>query len=168
MVQELIELRNNILQGRYPEALELLDELEGMGRQAILRNIQSYLLRLLIHLIKNQVEQRLTNSWAASIRDSVICIQRLNLKGNKTSYYIKQDEWESYLSNGLKDAIFAASVEIFEGQYKPRQLQGMVDHDEIIRLANRFLSLTYTHSKDSIRDALDAEFIQLPGGEDWV
>lgn len=44
----------------------------------------------------------------------------------------------------------------------------MVAQDEIIRLTARFLSLTYTHSKDSIRDAIDAEFIQLVGGEDWI
>ncbi|MFM6004838.1 MAG: hypothetical protein ACKPB7_16470, partial [Sphaerospermopsis kisseleviana] len=65
MTQELIDLRNNILQGRYAEALEIVDELAGMSKQAILRNIQSYLKILLIHLIKNQVEQRLTASWVA-------------------------------------------------------------------------------------------------------
>jgi hypothetical protein len=69
-----------------------VDELEGMSKQAILRNIQSFLVKVLIHLIKNQIEQRLTNSWVASISDSLRQIQKLNLKENKTSYYIKQDE----------------------------------------------------------------------------
>lgn len=110
MMEELTDLRSSILAGRYHDALTIIDELEEMSKEQILRNIESYLIRLLIHLIKNHVEQRLTNSWAASIRDSVICIQRLNLKANKTSYYIRQDEWESYLNNGFKDAIFAASV----------------------------------------------------------
>jgi hypothetical protein len=68
MTQELIDLRNSILEGRYADALAIVDELEGMSKQAILRNIQSYLNILLIHLIKNQVEQRLTGSWASSIR----------------------------------------------------------------------------------------------------
>jgi Domain of unknown function DUF29 len=86
MTQELINLRNSILQGRYEDALAIVDELEGMSRQAILRNIQSYLKILLIHLIKNQIEQRLTNSWAASIRNSVREIQKLNIKENKTSW----------------------------------------------------------------------------------
>jgi hypothetical protein len=66
MTQELIDLRKSILEGRYTDALAIVDELEGMSRQAILRNIQSFLIRLLIHLIKNQVEQRLTNSWVNS------------------------------------------------------------------------------------------------------
>jgi hypothetical protein len=96
MTQELIDLRTSILEGRYADALAIVDELEGLSKQAILRNIESFLVRVLIHLIKNQIEQRLTNSWVASISDSLRQIQKLNLKENKTSYYIKQDEWELF------------------------------------------------------------------------
>jgi len=39
---------------------------------------------LCVHLIKNQIEQRLTNSWVASISDSIRQIKKLNLKDNKT------------------------------------------------------------------------------------
>lgn len=62
MTQELVDLRNYILQGRYDDALLLIDELEGMTKKAILQNIESFLIRMLVHLIKNQVEQQLTNS----------------------------------------------------------------------------------------------------------
>ncbi|MEY3869310.1 MAG: hypothetical protein RLZZ338_3201 [Cyanobacteriota bacterium] len=67
MVQELVDLRISIFEGRYEEALGIIDELEGMSKQAILRNIESFLIRLMIHLIKNQVESRLSNSGAAAI-----------------------------------------------------------------------------------------------------
>jgi Domain of unknown function DUF29. len=67
MVQELIDLKNCILAGRNEDALAIVDELEGMSKQANLRKISWFLLMLLIHLIKNQVEQRLTNSWDAAI-----------------------------------------------------------------------------------------------------
>ena len=97
MTQELIDLRNSILEGRYTDALAIVDELEGMSRQAILRQIQSFLLRLLLHLIKNQVEQPLTNSWAASISDSIRQIKKLNLQDNKTVYYVKLEEWEAMI-----------------------------------------------------------------------
>ena len=90
MTQELIDLRNSIMEGRYADALAIVDELEGMSKQAILRNIQSYLRILLIHLIKNQIEQRLTNYWATSIRNSLIEINKINPKENKKSYYINQ------------------------------------------------------------------------------
>jgi hypothetical protein len=63
MTQELIDLRTSILEGRYADALAIVDELEGISKQAILRNIESCLVRVLIHLIKNQIEQRLSNSW---------------------------------------------------------------------------------------------------------
>ena len=55
MTQELIDLRNSILQGNYAGALAIIDELEGISKQAILRNIESCLKILLIHLIKNQI-----------------------------------------------------------------------------------------------------------------
>lgn len=71
MTQELSELRNSILEGRYADALVIVDELEGMSKQAILRNIQSSLNILLIHLIKKKIEQRLTGSWVNSIRNSI-------------------------------------------------------------------------------------------------
>ena len=83
MTQELSDIRASILSGRYADALALVDELEGMSKQAILRNIESFVVRLLIHLIKNQFEQRLNNSWAASIRLSIREIKKLNLQDNK-------------------------------------------------------------------------------------
>ncbi len=64
---------------RYDDALALVDELEEMSKQSILRNIDSFLVRLMVHLIKNQAEPRLTNSWTASISDSILKIQKLNL-----------------------------------------------------------------------------------------
>ncbi|MEO1402562.1 MAG: DUF29 family protein, partial [Cyanobacteria bacterium J06635_1] len=103
MTQELLDLRRSLLEGRYEDALLLVDELEGMGKQAILRNIESFLVRLLVHLIKNQVEQRLTRSWLVSISDSILQISKLNLRDNKTSYYIKSDEWAPYLDDALQE-----------------------------------------------------------------
>ncbi len=40
MTQELIELRQSILEGRYDDALEIIDDLEEMSKQAILRKIE--------------------------------------------------------------------------------------------------------------------------------
>lgn len=112
MTQELIDLRNCIEEGRYADALSIVDDLEGMSKKGILRNIRSFLVRMLIHLIKNQIEQRLTNSWAASISDSLIEIQDMNLQDNKISHYVKPDEWESMLVKALETAIRQASAEV--------------------------------------------------------
>lgn len=167
MTEELTELRNYIKEGRYQEALEIIDDLEEMSKKAILEKIQSFLLRLLIHLIKNQVEQRLTNSWAVSIRDSILKIQSLNLKENNKSYYIKEQEWEDYLYEAFEDAIFAASLEVFEGKYNPFQLRDKVNKEQIKKIAFHFLKITYTYSKKTIRAEINQELSQLPGGENW-
>ncbi|MGL6343046.1 MAG: DUF29 family protein, partial [Waterburya sp.] len=135
MVQELIELRQSIVAGRYQEALDIVDELEGMGKQAILRNLESFLVCLLIHLIKNQVEKRLTNSWAASISDSIRQIKKLNLKDNKKSYYIDLNEWDEYLEEAFEVAILDASIEVSGGTYTPIQLEEIVDQEQVRELA---------------------------------
>jgi len=58
MTQELIDLRTSILAGRYADALAIVDELEGMSKQAILRNIESFLVRMLVHLINSILEPK--------------------------------------------------------------------------------------------------------------
>jgi hypothetical protein len=167
MVQELIDLRTCIEEQRYDEALMIVDELEGMGKQAILRNIQSYLLRLLIHLIKNQIEQRLTNSWAASIRGSIREINKLNIKDNKKSYYIQQHEWKNWLEEILEDAIRDASVEVMNGSYTPFQLSEMVERDSILNTAQILLDLIYSYPAKELAIQVDQLLIELPGGIDW-
>lgn len=167
MTQELIDLRNSILAGRYEDALAIVDELEGMSKQAIFRNIQSFLRVLLIHLIKNQIEQRLTNSWVASIRNSLVEIKKINLKENKKSYYINKDEWDNYLEEEIELAIGDASVEVLNGIYTEFQLAEMVDKNNIISTALNFLELTYIHSVKDLPKAITEIIIKLPGSEKW-
>ncbi|GFZ94360.1 DUF29 family protein [Okeania sp. KiyG1] len=87
MIQELEDLKNSILEQRYEDALTLIYELDGMSRQTKINAIESFVIRMLIHLIKNQLEQRLTNSWAASIRGSLIEIKKSIFKKIKILLY---------------------------------------------------------------------------------
>jgi hypothetical protein len=167
MVQELIDLRASILEGRYEDALALVDELAWMSKKATLRNIKNYSIRMLIHLIKNQVEQRLTNSWAASIRDSLLEIQDLNLMDNRTSYYINREEWEPFLETALAAAIRSASVEVRNGAYNPFQLMNLVDQGLILATAQSLIALTYQHPAKTLPAVIDEALSQLAGGEEW-
>lgn len=106
-----------------------------MSKKATLRNIKSFLVRMLIHLIKNKVKQRLINSWAASISDSIVQIQDLNLQDNKTSYYIKLNEWETMIIQAFESAIRQASVEVFNGRLSPFQLSKLVDRNQVMLMA---------------------------------
>ncbi len=49
MTQELWDLRKSIFDGRYDDALVIVDELELMSRKSYIRNIRSFLIRLMIH-----------------------------------------------------------------------------------------------------------------------
>jgi Cys-tRNA synthase (O-phospho-L-seryl-tRNA:Cys-tRNA synthase) len=168
MTQELTDLRNSILQGNYADALAIVDELEGMSKKAILRQIKSFIKILLIHLIKNHIEQRLTNSWVASIRNSIREIQEVNIKENKTSYYVNQDEWVNLIEEEvIEDAIADASLEVMNGKYSQFQLADVINRTEIIENALKFLTLTYAYSAKQLPAIVADTLTQLPGGEDW-
>ncbi|MDB9371812.1 DUF29 family protein [Nodularia sphaerocarpa] len=168
MTQELTDLRNSILQGNYADALAIVDELEGMSKKAILRQIKSFLKILLIHLIKNQVEQRLTNSWVASIRNAILEIQDVNLKENKKSYYVNQDEWEDFIQDVvLESSIADASLEVMNGKYTRSELSAKLDKNQVVTTAMRFLALSYIYSAKELPAIMDDYLSQLPGGEIW-
>ncbi len=167
MTQELAELRERILEGHYNEALALVDELEDMGKQAILRNIESFLVRLLVHLIKNQIEQRLTHSWVVSISDSVLQISKLNQKANRTSYYIKPNEWAAYLEEALEEAMLPASLETLEGRLKPQQLSQRLDRNQLLALIHQLLGITHITPRKVLLAELNQVLATLPGGADW-
>ncbi|OBQ32283.1 MAG: hypothetical protein AN487_22660, partial [Anabaena sp. CRKS33] len=112
-------------------------------------------------------EKRLTNSWVASIRNSLIEIQDINLKENQKSYYINEDEWDSWLENEIELAIADASLEVLGGIYNEFQLAEMVNRDEVISIAKKFLELTYVYSVKDLPKAIAELLIQLPGGENW-
>ena len=167
MTQELIDLRNSIVEQRYSDALAIVDELEGMSKKAILRQIKSFLKVLLIHLIKNQIEQRLTNSWVASIRNSLVEIKKINLKDNKKSYYINQDEWDDWLEDEIELAIADASLEVLNGIYNEFQLAEIVNRKQVISITGKFLELTHLYSVKELPKTIVELLIELPGGEDW-
>ena len=168
MTQELTDLRNSILQGNYADALAIVDELEGMSKKAILRQIKTFLKILLIHLIKNQVEQRLTNSWVASIRNAILEIQDVNLKENKKSYYVNQDEWEDFINDFvIESSIADASLEVMNGKYTRAELSAKLDKTQLLNTAIKFLALSYTYSAKELPAIMDDYLSQLPGAEIW-
>ena len=66
-MEELIELRKNIQIGNYKKALQIIDELEEMSVEDKLNKIDSYMVVLLLHLIKKNAQQKTTRSWELSI-----------------------------------------------------------------------------------------------------
>ena len=75
-MEEILELKQSLLSGNIDQALCIVEELEEVGRKSIIENLESFLVVLLIHLIKNQIEQKLTSSWKKSILNSLVAIQK--------------------------------------------------------------------------------------------
>ena len=95
-MEEILQLKDYLLRQEYERAFAIVEELEAMVRQDKINNLESFLVILLIHLIKIQVEQRVTRSWRNSISNSLLAIQKRNKLGNK-SHYIKIDEWNKHI-----------------------------------------------------------------------
>ena len=166
-MEELLELRGYIEQQNYTEALDLIGEMEDMSRKSILRNIRTFLVRILVHLIKNQVEQRLTNSWAASIRGSILEIQDLNEQHNRVAHYIKPDEWLDYLEMAYSKALSDASAEVLGGKYSPKKLAQFVDKQVLYQTTIKMLVETHRLDTMALSEAIDAQLLLLLGGDEW-
>lgn len=137
-MEELLILKDLLLTGNIPGALVIVEELEEMSRNDIIKTIRSYAVILLLHLIKQQAENRTTRSWDVSIRNAVREIQRENKRRKTGGYYLTQAElWET-LEEAYLNAIDEASLEVEEGRYEPEELEQLVNKVEIL---NQALSL---------------------------
>jgi hypothetical protein len=165
--EELLELRQHILNGEYSTALAMIDELDEMSRKATLRNIRAYLVRLLVYLIKNQHKGCLTNSWAASIRHSVLEIQELNALRQRSAFYLQPEEWEVWLDEAFDDALYAAADEVAGGRYTPFTLTTTLDRAAIITQAQQVLAETYYYDRQEMAQRLNQFLQSLPGGAEW-
>lgn len=134
-MEEILTLKNLLLQGDFQGALTIVEELEEMSRNDIIKTIRSYAVIVLIHLIKQQAENRSTRSWEVSIRNSVREIQRENKRRKSGGYYLTKEELLETLEEAYLNAIDEASLEVKEGLYEPEELEKLVNKKEIIHHA---------------------------------
>jgi hypothetical protein len=135
VMEELLELKDLLLKGDVPGALVIVEELEEMSRNDIIKTIRSYAIILLLHLIKQQAENRTTRSWDVSIRNSVREIQRENKRRKAGGYYLSSEELVETLQEAYLNAIDEATLEVEEGRYQPEELEQLVDREKIINSA---------------------------------
>ncbi len=140
-MEELIALRELLQKGNVSSALLMIDEMEEMSKKDILNKIRSYGIILLLHLIKQKIENRTTRSWDVSIRNSVLEIQDLNARPNSKGTYLNEHELGESLESGFRQAINQASLEVNEGIYDAKELQKMVDKQEICDRAMTLIAL---------------------------
>jgi hypothetical protein len=132
IMEEILELKKLLLKGDIQGSLTLVEDLEEMGRKDIINNIRSYAIILLIHIIKQQAENRTTRSWDVSIRNSVLEIKDLNERPKSKGFYLNTEELYRILEKAYPQAINKASLEVEEGLYDSRELEQRVNKSEII------------------------------------
>ncbi len=130
-MDELLELRNYIEQQRYPEALNLLAELEEMSRDDKINKIYSFTEILLLHLVKQTAEKRTTRSWDLSIQNAICQIWRSNQRHKSKKYYLDNEELHEIVTKSYPNALKYAALEAFGGVYETKQLAQMVDRATI-------------------------------------
>ncbi len=141
IMEELLSLKDLLVKGDVQGALLIVEELTQMSRNDIINTIRSYAVILLLHLIKQQAENRTTRSWEVSIRNSVREIQRENKHCKAGGYYLTLEELLEILAEAYLNAIDEASFEVEEGRYEAQELEKLVNREEII---NRALGLIFS------------------------
>ena len=138
-MDELLELRTHIEQGRYAEALTLIGEMEEMSRDDKINKIESFLHILLLHLIKQAVEQRTTRSWDVSIQNALDGVRRVNKRRKAGGYYLSAEELKDSIEEIFPAALRQSSLEAFEGQYDTLALATKFDQIHIKQHALQML-----------------------------
>lgn len=131
-MEELLELKALLLKGDIKGSLAIVEELEDMSKNGIISTIRSYAVILLLHLIKQQAENRTPRSWDVSIRNSVREIQRQNKRRKAAGYYLSDQELTDTLNDAYLNALDAASLEVELGRYQSEQLEAIIDKNKLI------------------------------------
>ena len=131
-MEELLELKALLLKGDIKGSLAIVEELEDMSKNGIISTIRSYAVILLLHLIKQQAENRTTRSWDVSIRNSVREIQRQNKRRKAAGYYLSAQELIDTLNDAYLNALDAASLEVESGRYQSEQIEAIIDKNKLI------------------------------------
>ncbi|MBN3945666.1 MAG: hypothetical protein HWQ38_03905 [Nostoc sp. NMS7] len=82
-------------------------------------------------------------------------------------WHINLNEWDTYIEDEIEAAVRDGSVEVLNGMYNEFQLAEMIDRNQIIQTALKFLALTYSYSAKELPAVVAENLTQLPGGEDW-
>ncbi len=138
-MEELLELRQHIEQGHYPEALNLIGELEEMSREDKLNKIGSFIEILLLHLIKQLAEQRTTRSWDISIKNALDNIEDVNKRRKAGGYYLSPSELAETIEAHYIRALRRASLEAFEGIFEEATLEQKFAPAEVKAMALRLI-----------------------------
>jgi len=128
-MEELQKLRTFVEKGKYADALEIIDELEEMSVEDKLNRISSHCVILLLHLIKQKVEQRTTKLWDASIANAVFEINKTNRRRRSKGSYATDKILLEIVEEAMPVAITKAAADIAEGTMEMSDIIRVIKKD---------------------------------------
>lgn len=134
-MDEIWELRQALEAGDMQTALAIVDEMEEMSRDDKVQKIASYMRVLLVHKIKQAVEDRTTKSWDVSIRHALRQIASVNKRRKAGGRYLNDDDLSALLAEVYDAALDWASLEAYEGIYSAEALLSMHDREAVLATA---------------------------------
>lgn len=140
-MEEIVELKQLIINREWEKSLVLIEELEAMVKQDKINHLQSCLVILIVQLIKIQIEERVTKNWRDSIVESLLEIQKYNQFGKK-SYYLQQNDWLDSFQEAFPRALIKTSQETFSG-IDLKDLTASIDRDILENATFKLLKETY-------------------------
>ncbi|MEM1291990.1 MAG: DUF29 family protein [Cyanobacteria bacterium P01_H01_bin.162] len=138
-MEELLELRELLLADRVSDALLLVEEMTEMSKDDKLNKIFSFSVVLLLHLIKQAVEERTTRSWDTSIFNAVKQIQRTNRRRKSGGFYLTVEELQETLEDAYDSALRQAALEALEGRYEAAELGQMAERRGVVDQASSLI-----------------------------
>ena len=136
---ELLAIKTCIKEERYADALAIIGEMEEMGREDKINKIYSYMVILLMHLIKQHAENRSTRSWEQSIYNSVEAIRVTNKRRKAGGHYADTEELEELCREAYPSALKNASFEAFEGRHSVSEIAKKIDEQKIQNTALKLI-----------------------------
>ena len=145
-MKEILDLKQELLEGNFSEALRLTTEMETMARQDKINALENFLALLISRLIVIQVMDDIYQSYINDIRNSLIEIQQRNRLSN--SFYVEAEFWQSHYENVVPYSILIAveTTELIEGT-NVEQLKETINY-ELLR-ADTFKLIRLTYSLDA-------------------
>jgi hypothetical protein len=144
-MEELETLRHYIESGDLNGALTVLDEMEAMSKEDKINRVRSYLVVLLMHMIKESIEQRTTRSWQNSIRLALHQIEHHNKRRRAGGYYVPAEDMPQLVAEAMETAIIAASTEVLDGTLSPEEVEERIDRGALVAQALLSIAPQFKH-----------------------
>ena len=119
--------------------------MEAMSKEDKINRVRSYLVVLLMHMIKESIEQRTTRSWQNSLRLALHQIEHHNKRRKAGGYYVPAEDMPQLVAEAMETAIIAASTEVLDGTLSPEEVEERIDRGALVAQALLSMASQFKH-----------------------